>query len=66
MEEWGRGFGWNDEESEFCNRECYEFDERLKAQFDDSCCGHCRKYLTIQCEHLEDFMEKIDDLSGYE
>lgn len=68
MNEWEKEYKWLPKinEDEFCNRECYEFNERLKSQFDDDCCEHCKKYLTIQCEHLEDFQAEIEDLSDYE
>ncbi|MEE9152232.1 MAG: hypothetical protein V3U20_10445 [Thermoplasmata archaeon] len=66
MEEWKKGFEWMEEENEFCNRECYEFNDKLKNLFDDNCCEHCIKYLTLQCERLEDFMEEIVDLDDYE
>lgn len=66
MEEWDKGYEWDDEEEEFCDRECYEFNKKLKAQFDDKCCEHCRKYLTLSCEHLEDFMDEIVDVVDYE
>ncbi|UCF08479.1 MAG: hypothetical protein JSW28_01975 [Thermoplasmata archaeon] len=70
MAEWNRGY-WEEEngeeeEADFCDRECYVFNERLKKQFDDDCCEHCSKYLTIQCEYLEDFMEKISDLGDFD
>lgn len=67
MEEWNKGYEWDEEEDEeFCGRECYEFNEKLKEQFDDDCCEHCRKFLTLHCEHLGDFMSEIDDLGDYE
>ena len=69
MAEWEKEFeldNEDEEENEFCNRECYEFNEKLKSQFDDDCCEHCRKYLTLQCEYLEDFMEEIVDFEHYE
>jgi hypothetical protein len=66
MEEWNKGFEWDEDEEEFCGRECYEFNEKLKEQFDDDCCEHCRKYLTLQCEHLDDFMDEIEDFGDYE
>jgi hypothetical protein len=37
-----------------------------KKKFDDKCCEHCRKYLTLSCEHLEDFMDEIVDVVDYE
>ncbi len=65
MEEWNKGYEWMGEENEFCGRECYQFNEKLKIQFDDDCCEHCRKYLTLSCEHLQDFMDELD-LDDYE
>ena len=67
MEEWEPGY-WNeeDEEDEFCGRDCYEFNSKLKEQFDDDCCEHCRKYLTLQCAHLEDFMGELSDMGDYD
>lgn len=67
MEEWDKGF-WDveDEEDEFCGRDCYEFNTRMKEQFDDECCEHCKKYLTLQCTHLEDFMDEIADFGDYD
>jgi hypothetical protein len=68
MEEWNKGYEWTDEEEEedFCDRECYVFNEKLKEHFDDDCCEHCTKYLTLQCEHLGDFMNEIDDFGDYD
>ena len=67
MEEWEPGY-WNeeDEEDEFCGRECYIFNNKLKGQFDDDCCEHCKMYLTLQCAHLEDFMEELSDMGDYD
>jgi hypothetical protein len=55
----------DEEEQEFCNRECYEFNEKLKADLDDTCCEHCGKYLTLQCQYLDDFLDEIEDLEEY-
>ena len=65
MGEWEDKF-WDVEKDEFCDRECYEFNEKLKSQFDDRCCQHCKKYLTLQCQYLDEFMEEIDELDDYE
>ncbi|UCG68877.1 MAG: hypothetical protein JSV09_13970 [Thermoplasmata archaeon] len=66
MEEWKTEYPWDEEKNEFCDRECYEFNEKLKVQFDDKCCEHCKKYLTLQCSYLEDFMIEIVDLEDFE
>ena len=67
MEEWEPGY-WSeeDDEDEFCGWECYEFNEKLKSQFDDDCCEHCKKYLNLQCAHLGDFMEELSDMGNYD
>jgi hypothetical protein len=66
MEEWEQGYWDDEEEDEFCGRECYEFNNKLKEQFDDDCCEHCMKYLTLQCAHLEDFMDELSDMGDYD
>jgi hypothetical protein len=68
MDEWDKDYAWGGKKigDEFCGRECYEFNGKLKDQFDDDCCEHCSKYLTLQCEYLEDFMSEIDGYIEYE
>lgn len=60
MKGWG-GMGIfgadKEEENEFCGRECYEFNENLEANKDDECCEHCRKYMTLNCKHIDDFLD---------
>lgn len=41
---------------------CYEFNRTLKRNFDDGRCEHCKKYLTTVCEHIDEFLEDIEDL----
>ncbi|MEW5760717.1 MAG: hypothetical protein AB1779_08120 [Candidatus Thermoplasmatota archaeon] len=43
-------------------KKCYEFNPKFEPSQDDMECEHCRKYLTTECPHLEDFMEVIDEL----
>lgn len=42
---------------------CYEFNNSLNQAADDGKCEHCRKWLTWDCEHIDEFMieEEIDD-----
>ena len=42
---------------------CYEFNTRLKAYLDDGLCEHCRKWLTVECENIDEFVEEeeLDD-----
>jgi hypothetical protein len=57
------GDGTEDEdEGQFCGRDCYVFNVRLDKDKDDRCCIHCKMYLTLQCPHLSDFMDDIDGL----
>ena len=58
MKGWGGMFGEKkDEEEEFVGRECYEFNENLEANKDDEECEHCRYYLTLNCKHIDDFLD---------
>lgn len=41
---------------------CYEFYKALKKDFDDGKCEHCKKYLTNACDHIDEFLDDIDDL----
>ena len=38
--------------------ECYEFNPRLRPQFDDGTCEHCRKWLTVECENIDEFVHE--------
>jgi hypothetical protein len=61
MKGWGSGFFGGgveeDPEGEYCGRECYEFNENLDPSKDDECCEHCRKYLTVQCKYIDEFLD---------
>ena len=46
----------------FANRECYEFNELLGAELDDSSCEHCKFYLTLSCKHIDEFMDEEGDV----
>ncbi len=48
----------------FTGRPCYEFNLRLKSGLNDTACYHCRHYLTTRCPHLDEFMDRLDDLEG--
>lgn len=51
---------WVDEEEDddFRYRECYEFNKNLNDVLDDGRCIHCRKYLTVQCEYIDEFLDE--------
>lgn len=49
-----------EEEEEPTYFECYEFNFKLPSKFDDGLCEHCRKYLTVECHHIDDFLEDED------
>ena len=55
---------WDDKKkkNDFCDRECYEFNKKFSEDLDDRCCDHCLHYLTLQCPHIKEFMDDIDDL----
>jgi hypothetical protein len=50
-----------EEGDEFCNRECYEFNSKMGADLDDKCCRHCKKYLTLHCPHIKEFMDEVEE-----
>jgi hypothetical protein len=45
----------------YCNRECYVFNAKLEAPLDDKCCKHCKLYLTLQCPHINEFMDEVEE-----
>jgi len=49
-------------DDEFIGYPGFEFNTALAPDRNDTRCVHCRKYLTVQCEYLEQFLE--DDLDG--
>lgn len=59
---WDAGIGGDDEEGdEFQGRECYIFNEKLPEEQDDTRCDHCRKFMTLNCEHIEEFIDEDDE-----
>jgi len=48
-------------EDKFVNRECYVFNRNLDFSLDDARCEHCRHYLTLQCKHIEEFVDEDGD-----
>ncbi len=40
---------------------CYEFNPSLDGPADDGRCVHCRKYLTVECEYLEAFLDEGEE-----
>ncbi len=39
---------------------CYEFNPSLSPSADDGMCAHCRKFLTLECEFIDHFLEEGD------
>jgi len=39
---------------------CYEFNFGLVVRLDDGTCEHCRKWLTTECENINEFMNGED------
>lgn len=52
------GFQEDSSDDEFVDRECYVFNKSLERSLDDARCIHCRFYLTLQCKHIQDFMDE--------
>ena len=40
---------------------CYEFNPELRPDRDDGRCESCRKFLTMECEYIDHFMEEEID-----
>ena len=50
------------DEDEFRFRECYLFNEKIDEELNDERCTHCRKFMTLNCEHIEEFIEDEDEV----
>lgn len=50
-------------EDRFIGRSCFVFNPALRANLNDTRCGHCRYYLTARCPHIDEFLDDVDDLS---
>ena len=51
-------------DDDFIGYPCFEFNAALDPELNDTRCVHCRKYLTVQCEYLDQFLgDEADD--GY-
>ncbi len=40
---------------------CYDFNASIAPDGDDGRCVHCRKYLTVECEYIEEFLDEGED-----
>ena len=52
-----------EDEDRFVDRDCYEFNPQLRAAWNDRRCEHCRHYLTARCQHLDEFLDDVEDLT---
>jgi hypothetical protein len=52
-----------EDEDQFVNRPCYEFNNELQTAWNDRHCAHCRHYLTARCPHIEEFLDDVEDLT---
>jgi hypothetical protein len=48
-------------DDDYTGRECYEFNVALDPALDDARCVHCRKFFTLECEYIEEFIEEEDE-----
>ncbi|MFO7618335.1 MAG: hypothetical protein R6W91_01560 [Thermoplasmata archaeon] len=51
-----------EEDDQFINRECYVFNKNMERSLDDARCIHCRFYLTVNCKHIDDFVDEEGDV----
>ncbi len=38
-------------------RICYIFNPELDGKMNDTICTHCRKFMTLDCDHIEEFVD---------
>ena len=38
-------------------RICYVFNTELDGKLNDTVCIHCRKFMTLDCEHIDEFVD---------
>ena len=46
-----------DDDGDFVGRTCYVFNPQLPKDQNDTMCIHCRKFMTLDCEHIGDFID---------
>ncbi len=37
-------------------RICYVFNTNLTKKLNDTICTHCAKFMTLECEHIDEFV----------
>ena len=48
-------------DEDFTGYPCFEFNGALDPEMDDTRCVHCRMYLTVHCEYLDQFLGEDGD-----
>ncbi len=36
---------------------CYVFNSELDGKYNDTICTHCIKFMTLDCEHIDEFVD---------
>lgn len=60
----GKGEDEPEDEHEPRDQECYQFNDTLPPSQNSKKCRHCKKYLTTQCDRINDFIDEdgeVDD-----
>jgi len=52
----------DEEEEDWINMPCYVFNTTFPPQKDDRRCRHCKLFLTVQCPHIDDMADDVDDM----
>ena len=47
-----------DVQEPFVGRVCYVFNRDLSRELNDTRCIHCANFMTLQCEHIEEFIKE--------
>ena len=51
------GQGGEKKKEPLMGRICYVFNSELDDKLNDTICTHCRKFMTLDCEHIEEFVD---------
>lgn len=52
----------DEEEEAWIDMPCYVFNLTLSTSKDDKRCRHCKLFLTVQCPHIDDMADDVDDM----
>jgi len=51
-----------EEEEPWINMPCYVFNPKFPPLKNDRRCRHCKKFLTVNCPHIDEMADDVDDM----